>query len=274
MRRFHYSTIGSTNDEARRLSSQHGDQPLIVTAEVQSAGRGRHRRPWISPRGGAWMSVAWPMLHPAPFYDSVPLVTALAVACAIEEVVERAGRDDLAGQIRVKWPNDILIAGRKVAGVLCERSLSARADADDERGRAGPPACFIVGVGVNADFDEAELPAGTLRFPATTLRAALNAPVDVEQLIELFSRHLLALMHDFERAGLTADMLTALRARLAFDGRHVQVAHEGGQVIRGRQVGIDEHGRLLLETERGTHACSAGEVDRVRLEDEADAEPG
>jgi BirA family biotin operon repressor/biotin-[acetyl-CoA-carboxylase] ligase len=273
MRRFHYTTVESTNDEARRLAARHGEGPLIVTAETQSAGRGRHGREWISPRGGAWMSIAWPMLRPASFYDSVPLVAALALVRAIERLIERAGGGELIREIRVKWPNDILLTGRKVAGVLCERILPARVGEGDDRGRSSPSSCLIIGVGVNADFDEAELPVDALRFPATTLRAVLGAPIDVEQLIDSYSRAMLALMHEFDRAGLTADMLSDLRDRLAFGGCTVQVIHEGGQLIRGRQVGIDDHGRLLLETERGIHACGAGEIDRVRLADGPDTEP-
>ncbi|MDY7108068.1 MAG: biotin--[acetyl-CoA-carboxylase] ligase [Planctomycetota bacterium] len=234
MKRFHYATVQSTNDEARRLAAEHGDQPLIVTAEVQSAGRGRHGRSWLSPRGGAWMSIAWPMVRSASFYDAAPLLAALALVDAIERLLERAGRGELVGQLRVKWPNDVLLAGRKLAGVLCERTLPARGGGDDERRRADPPACLIVGVGVNVDFDEAELPVDALRAPATTLRAVLGAPADVEEIIDLFSRGMLTLMHDFERSGLTADMLDRLRDRLAFEGCTVQVTHQGGQIIRGR----------------------------------------
>jgi biotin-(acetyl-CoA carboxylase) ligase len=84
---------------------------------------------------------------------------------------------------------------------------------------------------------------------------------------------MLTLMHDFERAGLTADMLAELRDRLAFDGCILQVTRQGGQIIRGKQLGLDDGGRLLLETERGTHACSAGEIDRVHPADTASADP-
>lgn len=268
MRRFHYPTVESTNDEARRLAARHGEGPLIVTADEQSAGRGRHGRAWLSPPGGAWMSIAWPMVRPAHFYDPAPLVTALAVGQTVQRAIERADRAELAAELQVKWPNDLLLEGRKVAGVLCERTLAARVGEEESRRRAAPPTSLIIGVGVNVDFDLSQLPEDALRFPATTLRAALGAPVAVEEIIDFFSHRMLALMHDFDRRGLTADMLEELRAHLAFDGCTVQVTHEGGRMMRGRQVGLDDTGRLLLETEQGVIACATGEIARVRLADD------
>jgi len=216
------------------------------------------------------MSIAWPMVRAAAFYDPAPLVAALAVEQAVRHVAEGLSCGELASRLRVKWPNDLLLDGRKVAGVLCERTLSARMSAESGRQPGAPPDFLIVGIGINVDFDPALLPAETLRFPATTLREALGVPVEVEGVVAAFSRRMLRLMHDFDRDGLTSEMLQQLRARLAFEGCVVQVMHEGGEAIRGRQVGLDDDGRLLLETDKGVIACAAGEVTRVRLADDPD----
>jgi BirA family biotin operon repressor/biotin-[acetyl-CoA-carboxylase] ligase len=218
------------------------------------------------------MSIAWPMVRPAGFYDPAPLVAALAVEQAIRHIAEDLSCGELASRLRVKWPNDLLLDGRKVAGVLCERTLSARMSAESGRQRAAPPDLLIVGVGINVDFDVALLPAETLRFPATTLREALGVPVSVEDVIAAFSRHMLRLMHEFDRDGLTSEMLGQLRSLLAFEGCMIQMMHEGGGAIRGRQAGLDHDGRLLLETDEGIVACAAGEISRVRLAEDADAD--
>ena len=141
------------------------------------------------------MSIAWPMDRPAHLYDPAPLVAALAVRQTLRRAIERAGRAELAAELQVKWPNDLLLGGRKVAGVLCERTLAARVGEEASRRPAAAPTCLIIGVGVNVDFDLSHLPEDALRFPATTLREALGAPgapVGVEEIIDVFSRRMLA----------------------------------------------------------------------------------
>jgi len=218
------------------------------------------------------MSIAWPMVRAAAFYDPAPLVAALAAEQAVRHVAEGLSCGELASRLQVKWPNDLLLDGRKVAGVLCERTLSAHVPAGSSGEPGAPPDFLIVGIGINVDFVPALLPAETLRFPATTLREALGVPVEVEGVIAAFSRRMLRLMHDFDRDGLTSEMLQQLRALLAFEGCMIQVMHEGGEAIRGRQVGLDDDGRLLLETDKGLVPCAAGEITRVRLAEDSDAD--
>ncbi|HEX6963367.1 MAG TPA: biotin--[acetyl-CoA-carboxylase] ligase [Lacipirellula sp.] len=240
IRRIHYAIIDSTNSEARRLSENGLDEPLLVTATEQFAGRGRHGRAWHSPRGGAWMSLAWPVRKPPIAYAAIALPAAVGVHRGLRDVVS------YAADFRIKWPNDLLVSDQKVGGVLCEQLISgSRADA------------LVIGVGINVDFDLAELPSD-LRHPATTLRAAFGKNYDVEKVIEAVSERLAEVIADFEAHGLTSSLVKEVQDNLAYLGK-VRSITIGGETIAGRVAGIDDAGRLLLDTSKGRIACETGE---------------
>jgi BirA family biotin operon repressor/biotin-[acetyl-CoA-carboxylase] ligase len=240
-RRIHYETIDSTNTEARRLTTGRLREPLLVTAAEQFAGRGRQGRSWESPRGGAWMSLVWPIKKPPGAYAAVSLAAAVGVLRGLRDVVA-TGAD-----FQIKWPNDMLLDGRKVAGILCEQRLCG----------GSPLEAIIVGVGVNVDFDIALLPSD-LRHPATTLRAALGKSYDVETIVDAVSQRLVDALTEFEGAGLSSNLLAELRDRLAYVGTTRRWETPGGS-IEGRVAGVDDAGRLLLDCPTGRVVCETGE---------------
>jgi BirA family biotin operon repressor/biotin-[acetyl-CoA-carboxylase] ligase len=253
MQRFDYDAIDSTNDQAQRLLAEHGGQAFLVTAAVQTAGRGRHGRTWQSPRGGAWMSLAWPMTLDAHCYAAVPLVAALATKHTIHEVTAGTSTSArLVDDLTIKWPNDLLLSGRKVAGILCQRTLTPAPKPATAPG-------LIIGVGINVDFDCEQL-TGELRSPATTLRKALGVNIAVEAVIQSFAATAPGLLRRFEQhQGLTTQMLAELRQHLALVDDHVTVTTGQGR-ISGSVIGLDEQGSLLLKTDAGTLTCQSGEI--------------
>jgi BirA family transcriptional regulator, biotin operon repressor / biotin---[acetyl-CoA-carboxylase] ligase len=215
--RLHLRETGSTNERARALAAAGAPHGTLVTAAAQTAGRGRQGRSWVAPAGRALLlSLVLRALDPL-----LPLRAGLAVA-------------DLAGsQARVKWPNDVLLEDRKVAGVLVE--------ARPQEGWA------VLGVGVNVAVDVADLPA-ELHERAGTLGRSPEAlePALAELLVALAQR----------LAEPAAASLEALRARDALHGRRVRWA--GGE---GEGAGIDERGSLLVRDAAGAViALDAGEV--------------
>jgi BirA family biotin operon repressor/biotin-[acetyl-CoA-carboxylase] ligase len=208
--RLHLRTTGSTNARARALADSGAPHGMLVTASEQTEGRGRQGRTWVTPAGTAIAA----SLILREFDDLLPLRAGLAVA-------------DLAGAAaRVKWPNDVLLDGRKVAGILAE----ARA-----------PAWAVLGIGVNV----ASVP------PEVADIATSLGREDVEQaLAELLG----ALEH---RLAQPADaLLEDLRARDALLGARVRWS--GGE---GTGAGIDETGALLVRAPDGeTIPLAAGEV--------------
>ena len=215
--RLHLRETSSTNDRARALAAAGAPHGALVTAAAQTAGRGRQGRTWAAPPGRALLMS---LVLRAPD-RMLPLAAAVAVA---EAAGERAA---------IKWPNDVLLEGRKVAGILAE--------ARPQDGWA------VLGIGLNVAVRPDELPV-ELRQTAATL--ALE-PRDVEPVL---ARLLAAL----ERALAldTAALLDAWRARDALRDR--EVAWAGGT---GRAAGIDGDGRLVVELpDGGRTALEAGEV--------------
>lgn len=220
--RLHHRVTDSTSLVARSLAMAGAPHGTLATAAEQRAGRGRQGRTWSAPPGRALlMSVVlreWPPL--------VPLVGALAVC----DVAEAGG----AAPIAIKWPNDVLLDGRKLAGVLGEGRR--------QEGWA------VLGIGVNVAVRVQDLPP-ELHDRAATLGLE---PAAVEPTLE-------ALLRALERrlAQSTPEILDALRARDALCGRPVRWAHG-----EGIACGIDDSGRLLVRRARGDapDAVDAGEV--------------
>ena len=214
--RLHLRSIGSTNARARELAQAGAPHGTAVTADEQTAGRGRQGRGWATPPGSA-LAVSLVIRDPDPLLS---LRAGLAVA-------------DLAGAgARVKWPNDVLVDGRKVAGVLVEGHL--------QEGWA------VLGIGVNAALDLAVLPE-ELRGTAGTL--GLD-PADLPRALETLLAALEARLAEPPPA-----TLEALRDRDALAGRAVR--WEGGE---GTGAGIAEDGALLVRGADGTlHRLAAGD---------------
>jgi BirA family biotin operon repressor/biotin-[acetyl-CoA-carboxylase] ligase len=243
MRRIHFDSTDSTNDQARRLASLQPGEVLLVTAAEQKAGRGRRGRAWHSPRGGAWLTMVRPLSGPPAASAGASLVAALGVHQAIVRVMP-----EVATRLRIKWPNDLLLDGLKVAGILCEQFPAA----------LGAPPILVVGVGVNVDLDLDPV-AGELRYPATTLSMAVRRAVDVDKCIDALAIELDVALSAFEVAGLDEAMLTALRDRLA-DVGEVRTWNSASESLTGRIVGLDDAGQLLLEGPAGMVTCNAGEL--------------
>jgi BirA family transcriptional regulator, biotin operon repressor / biotin---[acetyl-CoA-carboxylase] ligase len=219
--RLHLRLTTSTNDRARELARAGAPHGAVVTAREQSAGRGRQGRTWSAPAGSA-------LLMSLVLRDA-PALLPLAAGVAVAEVAGPAAR--------VKWPNDVLLDGRKVAGILAE----------------GRPqdGWAVLGIGLNVAVRIDDLPpelhetAGTLGLAPAELEPTLT------RLLDALER---ALALD------AAALLDAYRDRDALRGRDVEWAQGSG-----RAAGIDGEGRLVIELAGGERtALSAGEVHLVR----------
>lgn len=221
------SSIDSTSAEVRRrwLASA-GREPLVLRADEQVAGQGRHGRSWASPCGGLWFSMAAAIQPPLGRFAAMPLAIGVAVADAIEAVCGLA--------CRVKWPNDVLAADRKLAGILCQ----AEAGADR--------AFVVIGVGINGNFPESALPGG-LRQPATSLLSQLGKPVDLGALLADLLPRLDQVVAAYD-AGRPPPLPELLSSRLAWIGRAVRLSDASlASDARGRLMGVDDDGCVLIE---------------------------
>lgn len=234
-----HATLPSTNDRADELRSAGAPAFTVVVAEKQTAGRGRAGRHWVSGAGdGVWLSLLVPAASSEAGGTVMPLLAGLAVARAVEETVPEADP-------RVKWPNDVLVAGRKVAGILCERSVARE-----------PAPLAVVGVGVNVRPPTADAPEEVRDRAAALEEAGGGGRVSRVG----FTGRLLRACRDLLGASpthLEARVRAELEARDALRGYRVKA--EGGAC--GVAKGLDEEGALLLEEDDGTpHRVRAGRL--------------
>ncbi len=226
----YHDAVDSTNRAAGDLARQGADEGALVVADAQTAGRGRMGRRWESPAGeNLYFSVLLtPIVEPA----RVPQL-ALVAAVAVHEGLAECCPELPA---RIKWPNDILVGGRKVAGILCEASLEA-----DRVHRV------ILGVGINVN---GTCVPRSLRATATTLRIAGGREVSRPALLGAVINHLELRYADWLRDGSLSGLHDYFERHSALNGRPVEAENLSG-VVRGTARGITPTGELVIETANG-----------------------
>ncbi|MFZ2242417.1 MAG: biotin--[acetyl-CoA-carboxylase] ligase, partial [Gordonia amarae] len=217
---------------------------LLIAGE-QTAGRGRLDRTWASP-SGASVSISM-LLQPSPEFARwgwLSLLTGMAVTSALEEIAPKGST------VQLKWPNDVLIDGAKVCGILSEYAPAA------DGGIA------IIGIGINTDMTPEQLPVPT----ATSLGIATGAPVDIQTLAGDVLAQLDAVLY-----GWPDDLIAlaaAYRDRCDTIGRRVRLIAPGDQDVIGTAVDVDSDGRVILETSAGERiVATAGDVTHLRVAD-------
>lgn len=226
---------GSTNAdllaETGRLQA-----PTLLVAHEQTAGRGRAGRSWLSSPGKSLtFSLAWKFGTPVHALVGLPLVVGIAIAEALEVFAVR---------VALKWPNDVLHHGRKLAGILIETAAHGR-DAS----------WAVVGIGINLALDDEVL--AQIGQPVANL-PELEA-VDRDRLLAMLLNRLADAMHQFEQHGLNV-FIERWNALHAHAGRRVVILDHGQVVHEGIAFGIDWIGRLLIDTADGRVAVMAGDV--------------
>jgi BirA family biotin operon repressor/biotin-[acetyl-CoA-carboxylase] ligase len=227
---WHHEQIGSTNDEARRLAEEGAPHGTVVHADEQTAGRGRFAHTWFSPPGNLYISVLLRTGQAAARAAELSFLASLAVADTVEALLPRKTRTIL------KWPNDVLINGAKIAGILLEQVNEAT----------------IIGIGLNV----LQAPS-TGAYKATTIVAnggiaSVDGARDI--LLDRLGRHLSAWR---------TDGFAAIRdqwlARSYPIGTAI-TASVRGQPIGGHFAGLDLDGALLLDMPHGRQRIVAGDI--------------
>ncbi|HEX4111943.1 MAG TPA: biotin--[acetyl-CoA-carboxylase] ligase [Stellaceae bacterium] len=226
----HVADIDSTNDEAKRQAAAGASQGLTVWADRQTAGRGRQGRVWQSPPGNLYCSI---LLRPE---------CAAAEAAQLSFAAALAVCDALAPwQPRCKWPNDVLIGDKKIAGILLESEAAG-----------AHVAWLVIGIGINLAHHPAET-----ETPATSL-AALGTTMAPGDMVPALCGHFLRWHELWRRQGLAPLRRGWLDRAYGLGGEiRVRYAHTE---TRGRFVDLDASGALVLENGEGTHNISAGMV--------------
>jgi BirA family transcriptional regulator, biotin operon repressor / biotin---[acetyl-CoA-carboxylase] ligase len=243
-------TTGSTNAEAR-LRAQRGERgPLWITATAQTQGRGRHGRTWISPPGNLYASLL--LRDPSPFEYAPQL--AFVAALALRDAVALEAKTEaktLVPQLKFKWPNDLLLDGRKCAGILIEGEATPG-------GEAGKRFIVVIGIGVNCS-SHPPTGDGGISFPATDLQAH-GAAITPEQLFARLSATMYRRVTQWDRGRGFPAILSDWLAHARGIGEPIAVRN-GDAEMQGRFVGLDHSGRLVLErSDGGITKIAAGDV--------------
>ncbi|MFT2710396.1 biotin--[acetyl-CoA-carboxylase] ligase [Clavibacter sp. Sh2126] len=243
-------TAGSTNDELTRRAagdpSAWPDGSVVVTLD-QTAGRGRRGRVWVAPPGRTLaVSVLCAPARAELDPGWLPLMAGLALVETLRAVVPAPA------VVTLKWPNDVHVDGRKVSGIL---------------GELVSPGRYALGTGLNLTLEEDELPTRT----STSLRLSGVAEPDADAILAAFLRAFGARRAAWERAGgdaRAAGLAEELARTCATIGRDVRVELPGGGELLGRATGVDDHGRLTVESagDPAVTSVAAGDVTHLRYQ--------
>lgn len=237
---YFFGQTDSTNLRAKQLAEENAPHGTLVVADMQTAGRGRRGRGWESPAGtNVYFTI---LLRPEGIDAGLLSVLTLVMALSVSEAI-----DETAGtKTDIKWPNDIILHGKKIVGILSELS-------------AEPEFVHYVVTGVGINVGRQEFPE-ELAQKATSLEAELGRGVSRALLVEKAMERFEANYEKFRRSGSMRELKESYERRLANTGREVRVLdleHE----FSGRALGINDTGELLVQTKDGTvHEVYAGEV--------------
>jgi BirA family biotin operon repressor/biotin-[acetyl-CoA-carboxylase] ligase len=220
--------VDSTNDVARKYANEGAEDGTVIIAETQRLGKGRLKRAWISPKGGLWISV---VLRPDIPPQKATLVT-LMVANAVAETLSEYGLE-----ARIKWPNDVLIDGKKVCGILTEAKT-----------KENTIEYLILGIGINVNFELNELPED-IRGISTTIKHELKKNISLDELLH----RLLVHMDMYYKTLLASEfnkIIQNWKEKSDTLGRHVKIETQN-ESIKGIAQDIDDSGALILKTDDG-----------------------
>ncbi len=239
---YYFDTIDSTQSFALRLASKPYENGSIVIAEKQTRGRGRLNRKWVSPKGGIWLSILLKPNFEVSRVSLFPMITSLALAKAIEKILKL--------RPRLKWPNDVTLHSKKVAGILIDASIETnKID------------YLIIGVGINFKIQPkmvSKLLRNSENFYGITSLVSKNRKADA---IELLQEFLLELEQLYRK--MLADDLKKIRnewiSKSSTIGKYVTLSTPSG-LVKGKAISIDENGALLLSNKGKIRRLLVGDV--------------
>jgi len=236
---YYFDSIDSTQNQAMKMANDLKNNGAIIIAEKQTGGKGRSGRKWISPKGGIWLSV---ILHPK-FDISIttlfPIASSLALSYAIEKICKI--------NPELKWPNDLTIKGKKVAGMLVDASLESNRIEN-----------LVLGVGINFKIDVKKIEKILKKTPNYYGVASLNKDGDAIALVQCFLLEL-EKMYELLNTKQTTKIIAEWTKRSSTIGKEVEIDTVNGK-IKGKASKIDEDGGLLVKDKGKITKIIAGDI--------------
>lgn len=242
----YFRELNSTSDMAKELAIRGAGEGTVIIAETQTKGRGRLKREWLSPAGGLWLSIILRPRTEPKHASKLTLMVSVAVAKTIIKLFRL--------KTEIKWPNDVLIEGKKVCGILTEAKTE------------GKTLDFVVvGIGINANFRVNALPS-SLQDSSTTLRENLKKVVEGEGLLCTLLEEIESYYYLFTN-GKFCTILNEWRGLVNFLGSYVEVTSHG-EKIEGKAIDIDENGALMVKLkDQSICRVISGDLTLLRIRD-------
>jgi len=236
---YYFDSIDSTQNQAMKMANDLKNNGAIIIAEKQTGGKGRSGRKWISPKGGIWLSV---ILHPK-FDISIttlfPIASSLALSYAIEKICKI--------NPELKWPNDLTIKGKKVAGMLVDASFESNRIEN-----------LVLGVGINFKIDVKKIEKMLKKTPNYYGVASLNKDGDAIALVQCFLLEL-EKMYELLNTKQTTKIIAEWTKRSSTIGKEVEIDTVNGK-IKGKASKIDDDGGLLVKDKGKITKIIAGDI--------------
>ena len=231
----YFDRIDSTQKRVIQYLTKKGEETALVIAESQSKAVGRQGRPWFSPPGGVWMTLALPLKN-----RDIAQASSFSIVCS--HVVVSALKEVNNLDCQMKWPNDVICNGKKLGGILCGSVKKFK------------HSWFLVGIGINVNND---LPA-EISKEATSIKKVRNQTQGRSRLIEAILFGLWSAWSEYDRTGF-GPYLKKVEGQLTGIGKSASVL-VGKQKVEGTVLGIDPKGGLLIKSGSGTKTIHAGEI--------------
>lgn len=225
-----FTEVTSTNDVAKNLALSGASEGTVIVAEIQTCGRGRLGKEWLSPKGGMWFSVILRPQVKAKEIFKITFLTAVAVAKAIRKMFNL--------EAEIEWPNDVFVNGKKVCGILTETNI--KHEIVD---------FVIVGIGINANTDLKSFPRH-LRETVTTLATEVNRETDREKLLQVLLEELEAYYNVFKENKFDLILEEWKQLNRLF-GASVEVVSFNEKIF-GEAINVDQNGSLIIKLANGT----------------------
>ena len=239
---YYFDSIDSTQSQAMKMINESKKEGTIIIAEKQTGGRGRSGRQWISPKGGIWFSI---ILHPKFDISNTtlfPIASSLALSIAIQKTCKIS--------TELKWPNDLTIKGKKLAGMLIDASFESNKIEN-----------LVLGVGINFNVNVKEIEKVLKKTPNFYGVSSLNDQKNKTSQIELIQSFLLELEKVYEELNNNQikKIITEWTKRSSTIGKKVEMNTLNGK-ISGKAIKIDEDGGLIIKDDEKTNKVFAGDI--------------
>jgi len=239
---YYFDSIDSTQNQALKMADDPANNGAIIVAAKQTGGRGRSGRKWESPKGGIWISIILMPKFDISITTLFPIASALALSIAIEKI--------FSIKPELKWPNDITIKGKKVAGMLVDVSLESNKIEN-----------LVLGVGINFDVDVKQIEKSLKGTPNFYGVASLTNEKQKVRPVELVQTFLLELekIYKLLNAKQTKKIIAEWTARSSTIGKNVELETTDGK-IKGKAIKIDEDGALIVSENNKIQKVIAGDI--------------